>query len=60
MRFSQLFGHIDIRNKINLDGVHILGCGLHRYDINLQSGKTAVFYMHKLLMYEVGTEKGQV
>ena len=34
-------------------------CSLHRYAINLYSGKTAVFYMHKLLLYEVGIEKRQ-
>ena len=34
-------------------------CGLHRDDIHLYSGKTAVFYMHRLLLYEVGTEKRQ-
>ena len=59
MRFPQLFGHIDICNKINLDWVHMICCGLHRDDIHLHSGKTAVFYMHKLLLYEVGTEKRQ-
>ena len=38
---------------------YMICCGLHRYDIHLHSGKTAVFYMHKLLLYEVGTEKRQ-
>ena len=62
MRFSPIFGHIDIRNNFVLDGVHniMVCCGLHRYDINLHSGKTAVFDMHKLLLYEVGAEKGKV
>ena len=59
MRFSLLFVDIDIRNKNKLDGVHMICCGLHRYAIHLYSGKTAVFYMHKILLYEVGTEKRQ-
>ena len=37
-----------------------MGCyGLHRYVIHLHSGTPAVFYMNKLLLYEVGTEKRQ-
>ena len=50
---------MDIRNKTKLEGVHTICCGLHRYAIYLYSGKTAVFYMHTLLLYEVGTEKRQ-
>ena len=59
MRYSQLFVHIDIHNKNNVDGVHLICCGLHMYVIHLYSGKNAVFYMHKLLLHEVGTEKMQ-
>ena len=60
MIFSQLFVHIDIRKKIGWDAYDNLCCGLHRYAIHLYSRKTAVFYLHKLLLYEVGTEKGKL
>ena len=43
MRFSQLFGHIDICNNNKLDGVHIICCGLHMYDIPLHLGKKRSF-----------------
>ena len=43
MRFPQLFGHMDIRNKINLDWVHMICCGLHRYDTHLHAGKNRSF-----------------
>ena len=34
-------------------------CGLPRDDIHLHSGKKSSFLHAKLLLYEVGTEKGQ-
>ena len=34
----------------------MISCDLRGYDLYLHS----VFYMHKLLLYEVGTEKGKV
>ena len=43
MRFSQLFGHVDIRNNNTLDGVHIICCGLHRYDMHMHLGEIRSF-----------------
>ena len=40
-----------------MDGVHVICCDLRGYDLYLHSGKNAVFYMHRLLLYEVGTGK---
>ena len=42
MRFSLLFVDIDIRNKNNLDGVHMICCGLHMYNIAI----TILIEMH--------------
>ena len=43
-----------VKRKVHV--VHLIWCGLYGYGIYLHSGKTALFYMHKLLLYEARTE----
>ena len=42
-RFSPLFGHVDIRNKNNVYGLHMISRGMHASDIILHSGKNCHF-----------------